>query len=37
VHDVGRLDETVRANGFEPVSRRRLWMWLVAVYARSSG
>jgi SAM-dependent methyltransferase len=37
VHDVGRLDETVRANRFEPVSRRRLWMWHVAVYARSGG
>lgn len=37
VHDVGRLDATVRSNRFEPVSQRRLWMWHIAVYARSSG
>jgi SAM-dependent methyltransferase len=37
VHDVRHLDATVRANRFEPVSRRRLWMWHVAVYARSAG
>jgi SAM-dependent methyltransferase len=37
VHDVRRLDANVRANGFEPASRRNRWMWHVAVYARSAG
>jgi SAM-dependent methyltransferase len=36
VHDVGRLDETVRANGYELRSRQTLWVWHVAVYVRSA-
>jgi SAM-dependent methyltransferase len=34
VHDVRRLDATVRAKRFELLSEHRLWMWHVAVYAR---
>jgi 2-polyprenyl-3-methyl-5-hydroxy-6-metoxy-1,4-benzoquinol methylase len=37
VHDVRRLDAAVRANGLEPVSVWRRWMWHVAVYVRPGG
>jgi SAM-dependent methyltransferase len=35
VHDVRRIDATIRAAGFEPRYRRRHWTWLVLVFARA--
>ena len=36
VHDVGRLDSTLRANRFHPVRQEKSWMWHVAVYDRAA-
>lgn len=35
VHDVGRIERTIRAAGFERHSTQRQWNWLVLVYRRT--
>ena len=37
VHDLGAVDESIRAAGFEPVHREHRGTWDLAVYARRPG